>query len=238
MEYIANILQANMEEANPTPVSEGRSDVGFPDVKKEPKKSKLPIIAIIILILLFVAGGAFFIFSKPGNIDDETMEEGAISSTPTTTITPTPSVMELKRNEVSISVLNGTSVSGLAGKVKTALEKLGYAEIETGNASKKDYEVTEVKFASSVTTAAKEEILAELNKTFEEVKTVSGTPTSVDVEIITGFPKGHTVTPTVKATTATPKPTGSVTPTPTGTVTATGTVTVTPTKTPTPSQTL
>lgn len=226
-----------MQDSENNPQTEGRTDVGFPEVKKETKKSKLPIIVAIVLVLIILAAVGFFVLSKPSTIEDETNGTIQNSPTPTSESTPTPTETQLKRSEVSVSVLNGTAISGLAAKAKTVLEKLGYSEIETGNASKKDYEVTEVKFASSVPTAAKDEILAELNKSFEEIKTVSGTPSGADVEIITGFPKGHTVTPTTKALTATPKPTGSTTPTPTGTVTGTGTVTVTLTKTPTPTPT-
>lgn len=220
-----------MQDSENNSQTEGRTDVGFPEVKKETKKSKLPIIVAVLLVIIILATVGFFVLSKPSTIEDDTNGTTQNSPTPTSESTPTPTESQLNRSEISISTLNGTAISGLAAKAKTALEKLGYSEIETGNASKKDYEVTEVKFASSVPTSAKDEIIAELNKIFEEVKTVSGTPTSVDVEIITGFPKGLTVTPTVKATTATPKPTGSVTPTPTGTVT------VTPTKTPTPTPT-
>jgi len=205
---------------------ESRSDVGFPEARKEEKKSKkLPLIIVVVLVFLLLAGGGYFLLTKPSSVTDETLED-EITPAPTEAQieSPTPTAGEVNKKEISVEVLNGTSISGLAGNVKTALTKLGYEDIETGNAGSKDYETTEVKFASGVSTSVKDEIVLELNKTFQEVKTTSGAPSGSDVQIITGFPKGHTVTPTTK-------PSASVTATPV----ATGTVTITPTKTPTPT---
>ena len=223
-------------EAQNNSLNPQRSDVGFPEARKEEKKSKkLPLIIVVVLVFLLLAGGGYFLLTKPSSVSDEVSEEGTTITPTQASESPTPTAGEVNKKEISIEVLNGTSISGLAGNVKTALTKLGYTDIKTGNASSKDYETTEVKFASSVPTSIKDEILAELNKTYQEVKTASGAPSGPDIQIITGFPKGHTATPTAKATvTPTAKPTGSVTTTPT----TTGSVTVTPTKTPTPTPTV
>ena len=214
------------EAQNTNPAPEPRNDVGFPEPKKEKKSSKLPIIIIIVVILLGLVGGGIYFLTKPNTIADEEMVEENNGTMEEVTETPIPTQEEIDRSGISIQVLNGTTISGLAGDLKTQLEKLGYSDIETANASKKDYETTEVKFASSIATAIKDEIVAELNKAYEEVKTVSGSPSGSDIQITVGFPKGHTVTPTTKATsTATPTPTGSTT----STTTPTTTSTVTPT---------
>ena len=43
---------------------------------------------------------------------------------------------------VSISVLNGSGISGLAGKVADRLKAAGYTNVSTGNADKFDYTTT------------------------------------------------------------------------------------------------
>jgi hypothetical protein len=201
-----------------SPVGETRSDVGFPEVRRDtPRKGKFPIFVVAGIVILLVAG-VIFLLSKPKT---EVEQGGGVTvATPTpTTFEPTPTVVQLDKKELDIKVLNGTGISGLAAKVKTSLEKLGYTNIETSNADSKDYEVTEVRFSSKVSQEVRDEIIRELEKSFESVKAV-GDSKSSDIEIITGYPKGHTATPTSKPS-STPTPTVSQS--------------VTPTKTPTPT---
>ena len=82
----------------------------------------------------------------------------------------------------------------------------------------------------------KDEIVDKLESIYQSVASDSASTGSFDIKIITGYPKGHTATPTKKPTTAiSPTPTkasGTITVTPTGTSTS-----ITPTKTPTVSPT-
>lgn len=63
---------------------------------------------------------------------------------------PAPETLDAPRTrpeEVTIEVLNGTTVSGLAGDTATALQEVGFAIAEIGNAETDDVERTEVRHA-------------------------------------------------------------------------------------------
>lgn len=207
--------------------------VGFPQV--EPMKSKsFPKILIIIVLLLFFGGALFLIFSKPGekeNLESTSLPTPFVEDTNPSPTTP-PEVMEeaIDKDKIEINILNGSGISGAAGIFKKELEKLGYSKIEVGNASKQTYVKTLVTFDSSISESVKKEILDSLGKIYQGVESDVKSSTSFDVEIITGYPKGYTPTPSSKQSTPTPTPTSKVT----GTITPTGSVTVTQTPTPTP----
>ena len=58
-----------------------------------------------------------------------------------TTVTPQPTAGGgIMRSSLSVSVQNGSGVSGAAGKMATALRELGYTVASTGNADTFDYE--------------------------------------------------------------------------------------------------
>jgi len=64
--------------------------------------------------------------------------------TPTSVPTPTPTP-EIKREDLSVKILNGSGVRGKAGLVKSFLQDLGYENILTANADAFDYDVTVIK---------------------------------------------------------------------------------------------
>ena len=117
-------------------------------------------------------------------------------------------------------------IPGAAGDLRDELETLGYSEIDAGNASSSDYEVTEVTYDSDVPQGVRDEITDLLEDEYETVSVNSASLSSVDVEITTGYPKGHEPTATeAPASTATP----------TTEVTGTTTPTTSPTESPTPT---
>jgi len=200
-----------------------RTKVGFPQSKPQ-KKFNFKRLIVILVILAVLAGGAWFIFGRG--------QEGGLSLEPSptpfsTTSTPTPTSEEIDREDIRIQVLNGSGISGQAGDLQSELEELGYSGIEVGNASEQDNETTTVTFSSSVSSGVRDEILEALEDFFEDVDSETGSTGEFDIQIITGYPAGHT--PTTAPTSA---PTTTATPTPTGQ--ATGTVTPTSTPTPTP----
>jgi len=118
---------------------------------EEPEKNKKQKKGIVFLVLISVTIAAiifaiawFFIFRTSGeDMPEKTVEQAVEEPAPTEQPTPTP-VPELDRGELSVKVLNGTGISGVAGKAKTFLENLGYSEIKTGNADSYEYQKTEV----------------------------------------------------------------------------------------------
>lgn len=77
---------------------------------------------------------------------------------PTEAPTPTPA-QSVERKDISVHVLNGSGVSGAAGKVADFLKEKGYAKVTTGNAAA--YDFTDV----TIRTGAENKKLAEQIKT-------------------------------------------------------------------------
>lgn len=69
----------------------------------------------------------------------------------------------INKQDYVIEVLNGTNVTGLAGKTKTFLTTEGYNVIATGNADSNNYDQTVIQIKAS-----KEAILADLTSTLSE----------------------------------------------------------------------
>ncbi|MDX6646975.1 MAG: LytR cell envelope-related transcriptional attenuator [Miltoncostaeaceae bacterium] len=57
----------------------------------------------------------------------------APSTTATTAQPPVPSGPEALRARVRLVILNGTDITGLAGRTETRARRLGYRNVETGN---------------------------------------------------------------------------------------------------------
>src|SRR3989344_3619400 len=68
----------------------------------------------------------------------EKEKEQEIEPTQAPTATPTP--VEFDRASLSVQVLNGSGVSGEAGRMETYLSDLGYENTEIGNADNSDYQ--------------------------------------------------------------------------------------------------
>lgn len=198
-------------------------DVSFPR-RKEEKGSKKGLKILVIVIVIFIAGAAYYLLTEPA-IDREV----AVTPTPVREISPAPTLMveEIVRDEMAINILNGTGISGAAGDLRGELEGLGYSNVEAGNAKSQDYESTEVTFDSTVPSAVRDEITDLLNSIYKDVEVSSSSLDGVDVEIVTGYPKGHTATPTDA-----PKSTATPTIELTGTTTPTSSPTSSPTPTP------
>lgn len=197
-------------------------DISFPR-RKEKKGSKKGLVILVIVIVVFIAGAAYYLLTDPSI--DESVEP---TPTPFEQVSPTPTtpVEEIIRDEVSINILNGTGIAGAAGDLRDALETLGYSNIDVGNAKSTDYESTEVVFDSDVPEGVRDEITSELESLYDSVDVSSDSLSGVDVEITTGYPRGHEPT-------ATDAPESTATPT-TGT-TGTTTPTSSPTSSPSPT---
>lgn len=95
------------------------------------------------LVILAVAGWALYIrelFLKQEVVSVEEVET-VVEATPT----PTPTVVQLSRSDISLEILNGSGVSGLAGTTAEAFEDLGYVDVEIGNADEIEESVLYVK---------------------------------------------------------------------------------------------
>jgi hypothetical protein len=55
----------------------------------------------------------------------------------------------LSRNDLTVQILNGTGIPGVAGVLKDKLEGLGYSAVSTGNADNYDYKKVEISLKTS-----------------------------------------------------------------------------------------
>ncbi len=128
------------------PIIESKSEpetVVEPEVVVEEEKSNyLWIIIPTALLVGALVGGLITYFSGISRLN-----EMIATPTPNTVETPTPiqsgptasPSSSLKREEIKLQVLNGSGISGFAGKAKTYLEELGYKDVMTGNAATSDF---------------------------------------------------------------------------------------------------
>ncbi len=183
-----------------------KKTVGFPELKKDRGNLAKVLFLIIVGILILVVG-----------INLLKTKGVKLSLSPTPTLQPTPSpyfvasptpTVEVSRERIRIQVLNGTNIPQQAAKVKGELERLGYSDIEIGNAESQNYTITQVTFSPDVHQLLKDEILQKLESLYAEVKVNTSAIRGFDIQIITGYPKGYsTPTPT---TLASPTPTESM----------------------------
>lgn len=220
----------DMEQQIPQPQITPAANVGFPNQAPR-KKSKLPLIIVAVIGVLLILGvGGWFVMQSSSEGDLEasptpasfnsgsTLQTPQPTSTPAATATATPKAVD--KSKVTIEIQNGTGTPGDAGYVKTELEKLGYKEIETGNATDQGVTTTTVTFDKALSETVVTELTTKLEALFTEVTTKKSTVTgSTQVKIVTGTKKAKTTTatksPSATATakasatpTATPKATG------------------------------
>ncbi len=187
--------------------------------QETPKKQNKTAIIIGIIILLVGIFVTYQITSK-SKISNQT-EEKKVTITETA---PTPTEKpEIKKDTVTIQVLNGTGTPGQAGLVVKTLEKAGYNKdnIKTGNAEEYNNTVTTISSQEKYDEIV-DDIKEALSDIFDEIKVKSAkldSDNEFNIVIVTGgelepTEKPATVTPTEEIT-ITPTITPSTTPTPT-----------------------
>ncbi|MBU1132860.1 LytR C-terminal domain-containing protein [Patescibacteria group bacterium] len=104
------------------------------------------------------------------------------------TVDEESTAVDLIKEDLTIQILNGTGVSGLAGVIQTDLENFKYSNIEVDNADKQDYEETVVFYMEGINSSILGEIKSILEKKFSSVRSeldASGTQ-DFDVVVRTG----------------------------------------------------
>ncbi len=105
--------------------------------------------------------------------------------TPTSAPTPIPSptAKPVDLQSVSIDILNGSGVSGEAGKVKTSLTTDKFNVTSTGNADNNNYTKTVIAAKKTVDPAYLTQLKTELKKTFDVDTTVASLPSSATTDV-------------------------------------------------------
>lgn len=142
------VVVEEIVEEEKTPIVESEPAMDTEPVKKveeeviieEEKTNYLWIIIPIALLIGALVGGFITYFSGISRLTETDASPSPIASVqPTVEPTPTASPSaNFKRDTLKLQVLNGSGVSGLAGKAKAYLEGLGYKNVVAGNASISD----------------------------------------------------------------------------------------------------
>ncbi len=136
---------------------------------KKFRRFALLLIVIGILLILFFLGKHFFggsskktevtptpsSYQFPTDTPTQTPSttpslSPTVSATPTSVKTnPVDKTTGLDRSTLSVSVLNGSGVTGAANKASTILKNLGYRVVSTGNADNSNYQNVTIQVTSS-----------------------------------------------------------------------------------------
>lgn len=178
-------------------IQEGDSPVeSIPEEKK-----RVGVYFFVIAFLAFILGlGAMAAISYLGLINPNLSKLaggvhipallGAAKPTPTSVPTPSPAptAKPVNLQVYTIAVLNGSGVTGAAGKTQSSLNSAGFKVTSTGNADRSDYTKTEISAKKSVDPAYISKLEDELNKSFVIDTTVgiSESSSTSDVTVIIG----------------------------------------------------
>lgn len=146
------IVVESKPEPEPEPELELKSEAE-PETEaviEEEKPNYLWIIIPTALLVGALVGGLITYFSGisklPKTVDASPSPIASVSPEPSAT---PESKTEVDRSKISIQVLNGSGISGFAGKAKTYLEGLKYVDVAVGNAATSDFTDTVISVKDS-----------------------------------------------------------------------------------------
>ncbi len=173
------------EEEKESPIEKDSAFFNVPPGEYDKKKSSLSYflritLATFLLGIVFFAG-IYYAVSNRG--ESESKESGQTASV---TESPTPTEKPVNLAEYNISVLNGTSVSGVAAKVRTELTAAGFKVLSIGNATGDDFDKTEVAAKSNVSKAYLEKLKEIVQKSYVLGATSTISSGEADVVITVG----------------------------------------------------
>jgi hypothetical protein len=186
--------QSTVSNENTT---ESRTKVGFPQAPEKHRKFPWKIVFIALIVIL-LGLGVFWVLS--GNANEKLVSDIATTSEVNTddnpTSTPVPTISTIDKKDVKFQVLNGTGVTGAAGTLQKELQKIGFQNVDTGNADTTDHTTTEISFGNNLSDDIKTEVMDKLQGIYTRVTSKDATQTNYDIQITTGTLKGQVITPT------------------------------------------
>lgn len=174
-----------IEESKKEEISIVRSDSEPSSEFIEEKTNYLWIIIPIALLIGALVGGFITYFSGISRLTNEKQTPSPIATViPSVESTPTASPSaSFKRETLKLQVLNGSGVSGLAGKAKIYLESLGYKDVVAGNASSSDLIETTISVKESKKDLV-ENIRTDLAKNYKVAKETETLSTSSKYDFV------------------------------------------------------
>jgi hypothetical protein len=189
-EEITVTVQEEPEEETSTPKSEQtkeesvsekpHSAFSFTDEEEFPpvKKKKSIFFFFLISFVAFLLGlggiiGFSYLSDEKGITLPAVFQKPTETPTPEPSKTPTPKPVDL--SSYTIRVLNGSGVTGEAGKLQKALDAVGFKVGDTGNADNSSYTKTIISANDKVDKSYLEKLRETLSKTYmvdEQIKTI------------------------------------------------------------------
>ena len=134
--------------SEPTPIAQPVAPL--PTINPHPPRRlpKLPIKNLFkILLLILISSAITYALFNFGKWGLGAIKEIKIMPTPTPTTAPKPKATptpKISRSDITVDILNGTGVAGMASSLQSELEDLEYQVTQIGNADNYDYEQTVV----------------------------------------------------------------------------------------------
>jgi len=149
------------------------------------KTNYLWIIVPTALLIGALAGGLITYFSGIAKLNSDSATPTPLaSSMPEVSATPTAtSTLTLKKDGLKVQVLNGSGVSGAAGKAKVLLEKAGYKSVDAGNANVSDLAQTEIAIKETMKEYL-DLIIEDLSKSYTAVEASKSLSASSKYDIV------------------------------------------------------
>ena len=159
-------------EVTPEDVKKWIKDVG-PQIEGESSSnktsnlSKLLWVFLFLLIVGLVVGGVFYYKSRVSQTNEEPVNPQPTEVESSPTLSQEKKEDETKKvdfKKYSLSVLNGSGIPGEAADAKSLLEKAGFANIKTGNATS----YNSMKTTVALKDKTPEEVYKEIEKVFSD----------------------------------------------------------------------
>ena len=180
-------IQTNEQPAQETAIAATAAE-------ERPQKKRFGLYFLVVAFLSFILGlgamaGASYLglvhvnFSK---LSTGVHVPGLLSQKPTPTVQPPTAIPTQKTVDLTaytISVLNGSGISGKAADEKTALTTAGFKVTSTGNAANSNFTKTEISAKSSVNHDFLTKLEDELNKSYTVDTTVATSPDSDSTDV-------------------------------------------------------
>lgn len=157
---------------------------------KNSMKNSFIIIGLFIILVAIVVLDALFVFGEGGLLSKKSDVKAPVATIAPDAI-PTPTPKEIDVSKVNVQVLNGSGITGEAGRIRDLLKKDGFVISDIGNATKSNYKDTVIKAKKTVD----KEIIEKLKKSLSSEKSVGDTEElessdSSDIIVIVGSKEG------------------------------------------------
>lgn len=121
-------------------------------------------VVMVILVLGALAASGMLVYQAGVKVGEEQTLKKVQAEKPTET--PTPTAAQVSKATYTIEVLNGSGISGEAGKVRDVLEKEGYSVSDIGNANNSSFTDTIISAKPSVSSSWMDGIKTLLGKNY------------------------------------------------------------------------